>query len=247
MINLTKENLIDEIDNGQGFKVFRLSDRDYKVILRLVSNQYRKNLLHYHPELAADIVDSSISEYHKFDISNHKEIWTKERRTLEEGCIKEFRNTELIESLKIIFGDIKITNEDNTRSEEIYWRLVRPNYQSDIGPLHADSWFWKLHNGPLDPSLRRIKIWISILNEKGKNGLRLIPSSQKMQFSCKGEIRDGKMKPVIDPSLEARKDIKSVNTEPGEGIIFHDDLIHGGFIGGNKTRVSIEFTTLIKK
>jgi len=242
-----KEEVINELDYGKGFLLDSLSDSDHKAILNLVTMQYTKNLLAFHPELEADLKSKKLSQYDQFNIQDHKDIWTKERRTLEEEYITEFKNTDLILNLKKIFGEIKITNEDSTRTEEIYWRLVRPSSPNDVGPLHADSWFWKLHNGPVDPTLRRVKIWISLFNEKGKNGFRLIPNSQKMNFSCEGEMRDGKMKPVTDLNLELRPDIKNIETEPGQFIMFHDDLIHGGFIGGSETRISIEFTLLIKK
>lgn len=242
-----KEEVINELDYGKGFLLDSLSESDYKLIFNLVSIQYTKNLLAFHPELELDLKSKKLSQYHQFNIQDHKDIWTKERRTLEEEYIKGFKNTDLILNLKKIFGEIKITNEDSTRTEEIYWRLVRPSSPTDVGPLHADSWFWKLHYGPIDPTLRRVKIWISLFNEKGKNGFRLIPNSQKMHISFRGEMRDGKMKPVADLNLESRNDIKDIETEPGQFIIFHDDLIHGGFAGGNETRISIEFTLLIKK
>jgi len=187
-----------------------------------------------------------MEEYHKLGISDHKSIWPKERRTLDEIDIPVFKNTEFIKSLGKEFDGIEITNEDGTRSEEIYWRLVRPEIVDDVGPLHADSWFWDLHNGSIDKLYRRIKVWISIYNQSGQNGLRLIPYSQKNKFDFKGELRDGKIKPVYDEALELSPNLKKISTNPGDLIMFHDDLIHGGFSGGDKTRISIEFTFLVK-
>ena len=39
-----------------------------------------------------------------------------------------------------------------------------------------------------------------------------------------------------------------LNTEPGDSVVFNDNLIHGGAINkGLKCRVSVEFTMLIKE
>jgi ectoine hydroxylase-related dioxygenase (phytanoyl-CoA dioxygenase family) len=37
------------------------------------------------------------------------------------------------------------------------------------------------------------------------------------------------------------------NSHPGEAIIFNDQLLHGGAVGQNETRVSLEFTMFVKK
>ena len=244
---MIKSDILKNIDNGPGFLTFKLSKNDYKTIHNLVDSQFRRNLKRFHPKIINTDICEKIEEYHKLDILDHKSIWTKERRTLEEIDIPVFKKTDFIKSLVREFDGIKITNEDDTRSEEIYWRLVRPGIVDDIGPLHADSWFWDLQNGAIEKSYRRIKVWISIYNQSKKNGLRVLPFSQKIKYEFKGEIRDGKMKPVYDEKLEFNADLKNIPTNPGDLIMFHDDLIHGGFIGGDKTRISIEFTFLVKK
>jgi hypothetical protein len=61
------------------------------------------------------------------------------------------------------------------------------------------------------------------------------------------ESMDGKMKPINDPRLELDRSLISVPTKPGQFILFHDDLVHGGLVGGDKTRISFEMTLLIRK
>jgi ectoine hydroxylase-related dioxygenase (phytanoyl-CoA dioxygenase family) len=243
---VNSSEILEVLDHGCGYIQSKLKIDDYKLLLNLVESQYKKNLYAYHPEIESENVFNGIENYHQLAVPDHKKIWTKERRTLYEDDLLKFKNCSLIKGLSEIFGEVKITNEDHTRSGEVYWRLVRPNQDNDIGPLHADSWFWDLQNGPIDSGKRRLKIWISIFNQSGKNGFRLISGSQKKKFIFQGERRDGKIKPVHDQRLEFHQDLRNIETNPGDFILFHDDLIHGGFVGGDKTRVSLEFTFLIK-
>jgi hypothetical protein len=244
---MNKNTILNNLDSGPGYLLYRLENQDYNLVKSLIIKQYKKVIINFYPKLNENEYINNIDNYHKLNISNHKSIWSKNCRTLEEEDLKIFKSSGFIKKLEKIFDNIIITNEDKTRSEEVYWRIVRPNIKEDIGPLHADSWFWDLHNGSIDESFRRIKVWISIYNEKGKNGLRVIKNSQKHKYNYKGELRDGKMKPVDDNELEQNKNIQNLLTSPGDCVIFHDDLIHGGFVGGDKTRVSIEFTFLVKK
>jgi hypothetical protein len=243
---MNASDIINELDFGLGYVTSSLDRDDFSTFVSLAEAQYKKNLKILNPELFTDESNILMHNYHALAIENHKVFWTKERRTIEENNLEQIKNLKFIRFLQNEFCDFKITNEDSTRSEEIYWRLVRPYEYDDVGPLHADSWFWDLHNGTIGGDLRRIKVWISLYNEPGINGLRLIEGSQKRKYAFRGELRDGKIKPIHDVSLELDQNLKIINTLPGDYIIFHDDLIHGGARGGNKTRASIEFTFLTK-
>ena len=54
---------------------------------------------------------------------------------------------------------------------------------------------------------------------------------------------DGNYKPRLVSNI--RKD-RSIETEDGEMVIFHDKMLHGGS-KHKKCRISIEFTALIRK
>ena len=55
------------------------------------------------------------------------------------------------------------------------------------------------------------------------------------------------MKPLLITEAD-KLNLKLAPTRIGESVIFHDKLIHGGKLNtGTKTRVSIEFTTLVSK
>lgn len=242
---MTRNDIIKELDFGAGYVTSTLDQNDFAVLMQLVESQFKENLKKYYPNIFND-GHVSMRDYHILEINNHKQIWSKERRTIDEDKLNCIRELNLIKFLRKEFSEFEITNEDGTRSEEVYWRLVRPNESNDVGPLHADSWFWDLHNGPVKDGFRRIKVWISLYNECGVNGFRLIEGSQKSKYPYKGELRDGKTKPVHDNRLELDPSLRIIPTSPGDWILFHDDLIHGGAMGGNKTRISIEFTFLTK-
>ncbi len=149
--------------------------------------------------------------------------------------------------LNELFGGIKVANEENLYDEEIYWRFVRPRQKNDIGPLHADKWFWDLGHGTMPEGYTRLKIWVPIWCEETGNGLRVVPHSQKENYSCGQQERDGLLKPVFNEE-DHNLNILPLNNKAGESVIFHDRLLHGGcFNTMNNSRVSFEFTMLIKK
>ena len=94
--------------------------------------------------------------------------------------------------------------------------------------------------------MERIKIWIPLYCEKDLNGLYIVPNSHKQDYTYRSEQRDGKLKPLPNFTIEPGE-LQLCSTSPGDAIIFHDELLHGGAIGGKKTRVSVEFTMLVKK
>ena len=173
-------------------------------------------------------------------------MWPKTNRFFNEEQVGLLKECSFYKQLIEIFGQFRISNEDNIFPEEVYWRLVRPKEKSDVGPIHADEWFWNLGDVRIDNSLERIKVWIPLYCEKNLNGLYIIPKSHLKNYTYESEMRDGSLKPVPKISI-SNNELKLCSTSPGDAIIFHDSLLHGGAVGGKKTRVSIEFTMLVKK
>ena len=75
------------------------------------------------------------------------------------------------------------SDEDSIGRPEIYWRLVRPNKLNDVGPLHADSWFWNLNNKKKD---KRFKLWVPIHCEINNTGFRYVPNSHVKKWKYVG-------------------------------------------------------------
>ena len=160
-------------------------------------------------------------------------------------------NSIFAQSLKDIIGNFIISDEESLGYGNLYWRIVRPAEQNDIGPVHRDAWFWEINDEygmDREEYNKRVKIWISIVTENGKNGLMVEKYSHKRKdIKWEGEMRYGLKKPVL---LTEEKELKMrlLKTNPGDAIIFDDELLHGGHINnGEKTRVSMEFTALVIK
>ena len=159
-----------------------------------------------------------------------------------------FLRSQTFEKLNDTWDIDCISDEEFLGYGNIYWRLVRPNKKDDIGPLHRDEWFWHLNKDypKLGPKYRRLKVWIAIEVEPTLNGLRVEPFSHKRtDIEYIGETRHGIIKPVL---LNQVTDFECilVPCNPGDMIIFHDQLIHGGALNrGIHTRISVEFTLII--
>ena len=75
--------------------------------------------------------------------------------------------------------------------------------------------------------------------------MRLIPDSHLQDWSYHEDRRDGILKPKIQVS-ETELCPQIFPTQPGDALVFHDKLLHGGALSrGNLTRVSLEFTLFV--
>ena len=243
----------DVFDNGNGYESpFSLSESELNNFKKYISKQWFKNIENNNPKVAKRIrdLDIDISSYHTISESlEHSKIWPKTSRILSREFVDWFFKTTFFDSLKKKYGSIEISDEERLGFPNIYWRLVRPNEKKDIGPLHRDSWFWELNKSYPNPEykFRRLKVWIPIYVEKGLNGLLIEPNSQlRKDIIWKGELRDGINKPVLLSKM-SQFTTKLIEIDPGGSLVFDDNLIHGGAINkGLKTRVSIEFTLIVK-
>lgn len=200
------------------------------------------------PTQADQFFENGIKNYHLLaHLLDHASTWGKLNRVLPKSAVDAIRTTSLFQVLENIYGKFILADEENFGREQICWRLVRPNELSDMGPLHADAWFWELGHGTMPKNRERVKVWVALYCEPGLNGLRVVPYSHKKEWKYHGEYRDGFSKPQIDEDENQLKP-ELIHTKPGDAIIFHDRLLHGGAPNKGKfTRVSLEFTMLIKK
>lgn len=241
-------NMKDVLEIERGYHLgFFFNKNELEVVRAFIKTQWLENIKCYALEQAAKFSEIEMTQYHALShLVDHSTLWPKKNRILPQNAIDYIRSTSLIKSLEDIYGDFEISDEENIGREEIYWRLVRPNQFSDVGPLHADAWFWELDHGATPPNVTRVKVWIAIYCDHGLNGLRVVPHSQKRNWKYHGEYRDGFSKPQIDED-ESTLPVVLVDTKPGDAIVFHDKLLHGGALNKSmNTRVSIEFTMFVK-
>jgi hypothetical protein len=208
---------------------------------------YRLQLLA--PKHVRRFNETGLSEYHKLShLLDHAAAWPKTARVFPREVISELRNRPFFKALEAEFGKFELSDEENFGWENLYWRLVRPG-PSDVGPIHSDSWFWDLGHGQMpEYPCERVKIWIAIYTAPGKNGLLVIPGSHtRTDWKWHSEEKAGLKKPVFDEKLE-ELDLHLVETHPGQAVVFHDKLLHGGAENlADTCRVSIELTMLVRK
>ena len=237
------------IDGPDGYSLgVRLGPAELACVRRHVETQWLDGLArHLQSERLAAFAQRGLARYHELaGTIEHATLWPKAARILPPAAVAELRSLPFFCTLEAAFGPIEISDEDAVGHEEIYWRLVRPGEPADMGPLHADRWFWDLGHGTTPPDRRRVKVWVAVISEPGRNGLRLVPGSQAQEWRYHGVLKQGKMKPHLDED-EATLGAILVPTQPGDAVVFHDSLLHGGAPNqGSTTRVSFEMTLFVK-
>ncbi len=241
-------SLLKSLEEGKGYHITRMEKSDLCTLRAMVRDQWLSRMQEIQPDEFERFKTIPMDHYHRFcDGFDHKSLWTKYSRMLSERDVETIKKLDFIKTLECKLGKFVISNEDRRGCEEIYWRIIRPG-NMDVGAMHADGWFWDMYDWPSIPGRERIKVWISLYTVKGKNGLRIIPNSQKkLDWKFRAEKRDGVLKPVFYED-EAKLDIIPAPLEPGDIIVFHDLLVHGGMVSTvDRTRVSLEMTLFIDK
>lgn len=237
------------IDGLQGFATgLCLAGPELARVHALIEAHWLAVLRQHAPEHAETFAEVGLARYHEqAHLVDHASIWPKRARILAAAAVAEIRALPFMRKLAEELGSFEISDEDDVGWEEIYFRLVRPQQDGDIGPLHADRWFWDLGHGVTPPGAERIKVWVAVVCEPGRNGLRLVPGSHRRTWRYHGEERHGMMKPQLDEDERQLNPIL-LPTRPGDAVVFNDGLLHGGaYNSGETTRVSFEFTMFVRR
>ncbi len=193
--------------------------------------------------------------YHYFsDRIDHSSLWPKKNRLLPPHAVAEIKSLSFMQRLREEFGDFSLSDIYDTHQhhgeEEIYWRLVRPRQQGDVGSLHRDCWFHEAFNngkGMFPKGTTTIKVWIPIYCEPGKSGLAIVAGSHLRTWRYHVEMVGGNPKPILDEDI-SQIEAKLIPTEPGNLLIFNENVLHGGALNrGEKTRVSAEITLVLRE
>jgi hypothetical protein len=245
--------LAEAIESPGYSSAMRLSHDELSFFREAIQKQWLDTIRREYPELADRFAEIGIARYHELaHLVDHSRLWNKSNRCLPQAFVQQAKTKKFFADLKKEFGEFTISDvayDDQTVSgqEEIYWRLVRPNTPSDIGPLHADKWFHEIlgFSGRVLPEgAFTIKIWFPIYCEPGKNGLMMVSESHKRSWKHGMTIVNGLPKPVFEDHADA----VLIPTEPGNMLIFHEDTLHGGAMNnGVETRVSAEITMVFPR
>jgi len=233
----------------------KLSSNDLFIFRECINDHWLYNIKRNHPEVHEEAKQLGIQNYHLVSHKmNHEKIWTKGTRVLPQESVAEIKQLSFFSTLRAEFGEFSISDVIDTElhhgEEEIYWRLVRPHVQTDVGCLHKDIWFHGAANsgyGMFPPEVVTVKMWLPLYCQKGKSGLALLGGSHLREWKYNVTIVDGMARPVPEEDLST-VGAKLVPTEPGNAILFNEGILHGGVLNvGSETRVSAEITLVMNR
>lgn len=233
-----------DLTTGPGYTLrHRLLRGELELLRDLITRQYLERIRTLAPDLESRAAALGVAGYHRLRLPvDHSAAWPKCHRVLPPEAVGYLRGMDFFRAIEEEFGPVLISDD------ELNWRLVRPHQEDDVGPVHADKWFWDIGYGRLPEGCDRFKIWIPIFSEPGANGLCVLPDSHRRDdWKHHDEIRHGLLKPQIDEDVAAL-DLQLLPLEPGHLVMFHDLLLHGGVVNRGRTcRVSLEFTIFFRK
>jgi len=172
-------------------------------------------------------------------------IKSKAFRMFGPAAVNRWAGNEFCRRLFAEDDSLYISDEESLGHPNVYWRLVRAGSASDVGPVHADNWFWDLGHGSIPAGFRRVKTWIPLRQDPEHVGLCIGPGTHRMSFHYEKVFKDGKFKPVFE-----RKPVNHLlipaPVKVGEAVVFHDRLLHGGEVSPSQLRLSMEVTWVMR-
>lgn len=249
-------NIREQVFGPQGYSSdLHLSDHELSVFRELVSAQWLAVIAAAQPSLADEARRLGIANYHLLAPQlDHRNLWPKSSRLLSRAAIDTIRALPFMTTLENAFGPFAISDIYDTHQhhgeEEIYWRLVRPGCDTDVGPLHADKWFHAGFNdgrGMFPDDVLTVKIWIPLYCQPGRSGLAIARGSHLTPWRFRIVAVDGQPRPVPDDDFSGVEP-ELIATEPGHMLIFHEGTLHRGVPNqGTETRVSAEITMVMPR
>jgi len=227
------QNLPSELSRTKrGYSVVKCGELTIEaahIVLQHISLRLKKDFSHLH-EAARHIIENCFRDF-----------MDKPARILPEQLAGQM--LEALETAGFLNKSNSefITDEENLGYPNLYWRIVRANQSSDVGPVHADQWFWELGDARIPDTHERSKTWLPLLQDDLSPSLLILPGSQKIDYQYDFRIdKFGKKKPTFHKE-NVSKSMIPAPVSVGEAIIFHDRLLHGGRSTGS-LRVSMEWT-----
>ena len=238
--------ILHQLYDGPGYTLESLAPAELDHVRGLITAQYLQRIGELQPDLVEPARAAGLANYHTLPIAfDHGMSWPKEARLLDLKHLADFSGMGFMDRIRKQVGPSAVISHD-----ELNWRLVRPHQPSDIGPVHADKWFWDAGygDGSMPAGFDRFKVWIGIHTEPRLNGLTVKPDSHRTNaWKRHVEVKGGVRKPVLDEN-EASLNMQLLPLSSGQMVFFHDELLHGGALNrGSTCRVSIELTILFDK
>jgi hypothetical protein len=237
-------SIFEAIEAGPGYYLGQcLSPLELETVRAWITAQFLDHLRSLDPTLVDEAAQLGLANYHLLQHNfDHGTVWSKQTRILPTAHVAALTDMGFYRAIADEFIDVAISDD------ELNWRLVRPHAEDDVGPVHADGWFWELGYGRIPAGWDRFKVWIPICTEPGCNGLSVKPySHRRRDWRRHVEFRHGMLKPVLDEKVDDLN-MQLLPLEPGAMVMFHDALLHGGIVNrGRRCRVSLELTIFYRK
>lgn len=232
---------------------YKIPAADLKVLRELVSEQFLANISRIDKKLLPRFKSAGIDQYHTLsNLIKHQEAWPKLRRCLPQSSCEKIKKLSFWQNIEKDFAPFKLgpvvyEKEVDHGRDEMYWRIVRPEEEGDVGTLHADRWFhesMKIRERVFPENGNALKLWLALYVEKGLSGLAFVENSHKQQWDYNSVEIENTSKPRLkldEPKIET----KLLPTASGDIIIFNEDIVHIGAINRSKsTRISLEITLI---
>jgi len=245
------QNFEHSLNFSPGYVVLPSFDNeDLQVAIEFIQSQWISRIRECYP-IVYSLIDKynyTIQDYHLITQQlDHASLWPKHVRILGTDFEEWFTHTSFFKELQSLTNGFSVSDEERLGRANFYWRIVRPNEEGDIGPVHCDSWFWLTNNDyGFDMSgKKRTKVWVPLSCECSKNTLLLEPDSHtRSDVSWRVEQRHGSLKPVLQSTI---KPINLIMPPVGthQCLVFNDNLLHSGSLNrGHRCRISFEFTMI---
>ena len=252
-----------------GYQVLKFPLSLKNIILNSVKNKLSINLQinRTYNKLS---IDKICNEINKYDYDKLQVILKKQNRIIDQDVTKliELYAGNIFKDTDIKYTDISCLSEfeqHNYSKEHIpdfFFRYVKPGLSYNALP-HADYIFWETTQGTIYYPFskreydERWKFWIPLSGVDNTNSLCVIPkshtenipyNSSKQWIIDENDSKTKLVKPCVDLEWFTKNKerlispIKSKNSV----IIFHDRLVHQGMNHASLTRLSAEFTLLVK-
>lgn len=213
--------------------------------------EFLRALITRHVKKKVEALDQ-LSNYHIFASDDiHCSLASKKERILAEEDAHKLFALPAIQNLLNEHPGYRVCNvvyDSETQEDrpEFYFRLVRPNKQSDIGTPHCDFWFDEAMKTNFGRG-NTIKYWIPVIIEHGKNGLLFYPNMTKDAPYIIAD-NNGFRTPKINCEFSELGEPALPQPNYGQAIMFGDDILHCGALNtGSTTRVSMEITLVKRK
>ena len=268
-LNALKTKVINSITLTKGYSTaLKLNHKELKIIRNIIEQHINKKIKVYKTIKLPKI--KKLSNLHDYSEKiNYEKFISQKNRILQKNDYKKVIKLPFYKKISQVFGDFKEVSNGPFKNNfgQFVIRLVRPGAFNDVGSVHADKWFFELNKNKkyytqLKEEEINIKFWLPIYVEKNKSGLLVCKESQKKNYSYDFKYDFSKKKifkyqnnsklmhkkPVFDHKKYPNEKFTLVKSNPGEMIIFTDSLLHGGTNKrSKKTRVSLEFSIIVKK